>query len=155
MIGRAAVHSHKQRIDAAFKRASAIESDFELQADFACYLCILISGFLEKATQELLQEYCHGASSPAVRGFVERQLKFFTNLNREKLLQLLGHFDQAWRAELDEYIVDEREAAVNSIVDLRNQVAHGRSVGVTYLRAKAYWGPVCDVIGRIEQVCLA
>lgn len=155
MIGRAAVHSHKQRLDATFKRADAVASDLEIQADFARYLCVLVAGFLEKATQELLQEYCRNASSPAVQRFVERQLRFFTNLKRERLLQLVGHFDSDWRTELASYVVDEREAAVNSVVSLRNQIAHGGSVGVTYRGISDYYEHVRDVVSKIDDLCFS
>jgi hypothetical protein len=57
MNGRAEVWRLKQRLDATFERAGRVGSDLELQSDFARYLCVLVSGYMEKAVVELVLEH--------------------------------------------------------------------------------------------------
>src|SRR5207247_931315 len=94
--------------------------DPELQSDLARYLCILVSGFFEKAVIELLVTYARGAGSPALRSHVQVTLERLTNVNKKRLLDVVGSFDAGWRAEYDAFVADEREAALNSVVALRN-----------------------------------
>jgi len=48
----------KQRLDATFERIDEIDSvAIEVQSDFAKYLCVLVSGFLERSIVELVQEH--------------------------------------------------------------------------------------------------
>ena len=46
----------KQRLDATFKRANVVGPDLKLQADFARYLCVLVSGYIERAVVAFVLE---------------------------------------------------------------------------------------------------
>ena len=156
MTGRAEVARLRQRLDATFKRAYTLppDSDPELLSDFARYLCVLISGFLEQAVIELLLEHVRNQASPSIQQHVERRLRQFTNANVQKLLDLFGGFDPDWRLKLEAYLVDEHKDAVNGIVDLKNTISHGKFAGVTLVRAKDYYGRVNRVVDKIADLCL-
>lgn len=154
MNGAAEVARLKQRLDATFSRVSSVSDDPEVQSDFAKYLCVLVSGYLENAVRELVQEHARQQSSPSVQKFVESSTRRFTNANCEKLKQLLGRFDTDWVAQLEISLIDEREEAVNSIVALKNSIAHGRSVGITFVRVKEYYENIQTVVQEIEQLCV-
>ena len=123
MTGRATVSSLRQRLESTFKRVSSIQSDPELQSDFAKYLCILVSGYVESAVRELLLEHSRKHSGPTIQRYVERQTRRTTNFNSERLQQLLGNFDEAWRQDLVAFVVDEKKAALDSVVNLRNNTS--------------------------------
>ena len=101
MTGRAEVSRLKQSLDATFKRAESLTEDPELLSDFARYLCVLISGFLEQSVIELLLEHVRTHSSPSIEQHVERRLRQFTNAKTQKLIDLLGSFDEDWRREME------------------------------------------------------
>ena len=86
---------------------------------------------------------------------VENKTKNFANPNASKIQDLLGSFDPEWRRELERFLVDERKAAVDSIVAQRNIIAHGGSVGLTYIRIRNYYREVQRVIDRVEQICVS
>src|SRR5207302_300181 len=111
-------------------------ADIEVQADFAKYFCILVSGFLENSLIALVLDVAQRRSAPEIALFVERQLDYWTNPNCEKICQLLGDFNPGWRTAVDAYLVDERKAAVNSLVALRHRIAHGESVGTSLAQVK-------------------
>ena len=129
MTGLAEISRLKQRLDSTFKRANNIGQDAELQSDFARYLCVLVSGYIEKALIELVLEHARQRGAPTLQRFVEQQTtKRFNNPNASRVQELLGSFDTGWQKEIEKFLIDERKDAVDSIVALRNAIAHGGSV---------------------------
>lgn len=153
MNGRAEVWRLKQRLDATFQRVGQVATDPELQSDFARYLCVLLSGYLEEAVSELLLEHSRRSAAPSVQRFVESRTRRLTNLNSQRLQELLGSFDPDWRKDLEQFVVDERKDAIDSIVNLKNIIAHGQSVGVTYTRVRGYYQQIQTVVERVANLC--
>jgi RiboL-PSP-HEPN len=152
MRGRIEVHSLRQRLNAAFARAPHPSTDPQLQADFAKYLCVLVSGFLEKAIASLLIARAEDKASPDVASFVEFSLGRWQNPNSERLLQLLGSFDTEWRRALEANLADEVRAAIDSVIALRNQIAHGANVGTTLSQIKSYYAHILKVVDQVADL---
>ena len=151
MIARKNIHQLKSRLDSTFDRARKI-SDPELQSDMARYLCILVSGYLETATVEWFLHHAREGSRPTIQKFVESRLSGFTNANAQKLLSLLATWNQDWHDEMLEFLVDEKKDAIDSIIALRNSIAHGQWVGVTLVRVSAYYSEVEKVVLKIGDL---
>lgn len=154
MIGKAEVARQRQQLDATFKRAAGLGADAELLSDFARYLCVLVSGFLEQAVIELLIEYVRTHSDNRVQQHVEQRLRQLTNLRAQRLIEVLGNFDPDWRRDLESFLVDEYKDALNGIVDLRSTIAHGRYAGVTMTRVQNYYDRIKTVVERVSQLCV-
>ena len=155
MTGRAEVSRMKQRLDATFERVKGVSYDPELQSDFAKYLCVLVSGYIERAMVELVLEHAREKGAPTLLRFVEQRTRTFTNANASRIQELLGSFDPAWRQELEENIlVDEWKDAVDSVVSLRNTIAHGGSIGLTFNRIAEYYRRANHVMAQIETLCV-
>ena len=84
---------------------------------------------------------------------INGRLRRFTTANSQRIQDILGSFDPDWREDLGNYLVDERKAAVDSIVDLRQTISHGRYAGVTLAGVKAYYAQVKDVVDHIADLC--
>jgi hypothetical protein len=153
ITGRNQVIRVRRRLDQTFARIGSVSGDVELQGDFAKYLCILVSNYVENAVAELVLEYVRRRAAPPVVNYVERQLSRFTNPNVRKICDLLGGFEADLRREFESFVVDEREAAINSIVAIRNQIAHGESAGVSYARIKSYYDAANDVVDHLASLC--
>jgi len=137
----------RQRLDAAFNRAKLLGSaDFELQADFARYLCILVSGYIETSVAEITMEYCRNRAQPNVSNYASRELSRLQNLKAERLLQVVGAFSPEWREEIENYIDGRRKDALNAVIDLRNKIAHGESVTLTYSRIREYDAAIQEIV---------
>lgn len=152
MSGRGEVHRLRSRLDATFARAPDPTADPEFQADFAKYLCILVSGYLESALCALLLGYAQSRSSREVASFVERQLGPWTNPKAEKIIDLFGSFNQDWRDNLTAYLVDQRKDSVNSLVALRHKIAHGESVGTSLSQIKSHYRNANEVISHVSDL---
>ena len=153
MTGRAEVARRRQQLDATFDRARGLDADPELLSDFARYLCVLVSGFVEQATIELLIEYVRIRSDPRIQSYVECRVRRLSNLNTPKLINVLCSFDQEWRSKLEMFIVNEYKDALDGLVDLRNTVAHGGYAGgVTLSRIDGYYVRIKKIINRIADL---
>ena len=153
MIGRAEINRLKQKLDATFNRVDFVGDNLELKSDFAKYLCILVSGYLERSIVEIVQDHARRCGAPTLQRFVEQKTKRFTNANSHKILELLGSFNQDWRNQIDEFLKDDLKDAVDSIVALRNAIAHGNSVSLTYQRISDYYRRVQTVVQEIADLC--
>lgn len=149
MSGRHEVHRLRSRLDATFARAPGPTAEPEFQADFAKYLCVLVSGYLESALCALLLAYSQSRSTPEVASFVERQLGPWTNPKAEKIIDLFGAFSQNWRDDLTTYLVDQRKDSVNSLVAIRHKIAHGESVGTSLSQIKAHYAAINELIEHV------
>jgi hypothetical protein len=69
----------------------------------------------------------------------------------ERILDLINRFSPQWAENLRVSTEGRLKDAVDSVVDLRNQIAHGRSVGVTYVRIKDYYGRITEVIDLVDK----
>jgi len=152
MNGRAEVSRLRNRLDAAFARAPAPTADLEFQADFAKYLCVLVSGFFENAIVTLILHYVEQRSAPEIASFVERQLDRWTNPNAEKIITLFGSFDADWRTALEGFLVDQRKDSVNSLVALRHKIAHGESVGTSLSQVRAHYKTILEVTDYLANL---
>lgn len=152
MNGRAEVSRLRARLEATFARIPSSSTDLEVQADYAKYLCVLVSGFFENAIVALILHYVEQRSAPEITGFVERQLDRWTNPNAEKIATLFGFFNPEWRATLEAYLVDERKDSINSLVALRHKIAHGESVGTSLSQVRAHYKAILDVVDRLAEL---
>jgi hypothetical protein len=154
MTGRQEVSRLKNRLDATFGRGKLLAtSDIETQADFARYLCVLVSGYLERSVAELVLEHARRTGGPTLQRYVESRTRRFANANCQRLKELLGSFNPDWSTRLDSVLVDEFKDAVDSLVALRHAIAHGDSAGVTFHRVADYYASIQMVIEEIADLC--
>jgi hypothetical protein len=154
MTGRAEVKSMQQRLDATFRRIDEAGLESEVQSDFARYLCVLVSGYLEKAVYELVLEHARKNGTLSLQRFVDHRTKRFTNASSGKIKDLLGEFNPEWGEQIETYIDGEIRDGINAVVDLRNNIAHGGSVGVTYRTISDYYTRVKKAVGYIADLCV-
>lgn len=155
MTGWAEVDRLRKRLDATFERTRDVDLNTELQSDLARYLCVLVSGYIEKAIVAIVLEHARQRGAPTLQHFVAKKTEYFTNPNTSKIQDLLGSFDPEWQRKLEEFLVDEPKVAVDSIVALRNKIAHGGSVGLTYSRICDYYKQAQRVIDKVAKLCLS
>lgn len=139
------VVAHRARLDAAFQRAKGV-NNLQLQADLARYLCVLVAGYLEQATRQILGDFAVRKAHPQIGRYVERRLTFFTNANSQKLCTLVGDFDAGARIRLEAFLEGERKDAIDSVVANRHEIAHGRDVGLTLIRITEYDRHVSEAV---------
>ena len=155
MSGLQEVSRIKQRLDATFDRVGTINPEsLELQSDFAKYLCILVSGYIERAIVEIVQEHARRNGSTTLQKFVEANTNKITNLNPQKIADFLGNFSKEWGHEIKEFLSGDQRAAIGAIVSNRHQIAHGRESEITYNQVRYYYQKSQNLIDRVQKLCL-
>ena len=146
----------QQHLDSLFKKISDIQrispDDFELQAHWAGYLCVLVSGFLENSIGTIYIEYAKKKATPQIVNFVEKYFEKFQNPNMDKIFQLMASFDKEWGKQFKSRTEGEIQDAVNGILNLRHKIAHGKSVGISYVTIKNYYESSKKLLGVIEDI---
>ena len=144
---------YKQRLDNLFGQISVFSGNPELQSQWARYLCVLASGFLETSICAIYNKFTRQSASPQVANFVKCELDGFQNPKMGKILELTRAFNPQWADKLETATEGELKDAVNSIVANKNLIAHGRDVGITYTRIKNYYEEAIKVVDLIEKMC--
>jgi hypothetical protein len=147
------VWRRKQQLEHLFKQIAKLKGDDELVAHWSRYLCVLVCGFIEVAVFEIYSEFARDKAQGFVANYVQKQLSRFQNPKMEKILTLAGSFNGLWRDKLKKATDGELKDAVDSIVNNRNNIAHGRNSDITYGRIKEYFEKAVKVIDVLEDLC--
>ncbi len=145
--------SYKNRLDNLFTKISILTGDLELQAQWARYLCVLVSGFLEMSICASFNQLARSNASPNIANFVKCQLDSFQNPKMGKITELTRTFNSEWANELEKETAGKLRDSVDSIVANRHLIAHGRDVSITYTRIKTYYDDAIRVIEIIQDIC--
>ena len=147
------VHAYKDRLDYLFDQASEFSDNPELLAHWANYLCVLVSGFVEVAMREIYYQYAKGRTDPSILNFVKRQLASVNNPKMKKVKEVTAWFSPDWAKQLESQLSDEHVAALNSIMDNRHNIAHGRSSDISYIELKKWYSRIIQLVDEIESLC--
>lgn len=144
------------RLRALINQTGLATEDIELQGHWGRYLCVVAAGFVENGLQTIYSEYAVNSASGPVARFVNSRLETVYNPNAQRFIDLAGSFNATWREELEEYFQRDdgsRKEALDSIMNNRNQIAHGKSVGITVHRVREYIERCVEVLEFVEDQC--
>lgn len=145
------VHAEKSRVLAIFSLASNIR-DIQTQAHFARYLAVTLCGLLETSARTLVLEYAKRTANPKTANYCSSTVIGFTNPNCEKLQTLVGRFSPNWRLETEGFLDGSTGAAVDSVKNIRDNVAHGINHGVTLANVTKYRDEIIKTIDFLEDL---
>lgn len=145
---------HRRLIWLLEQAASFDNSQLELQAHWARYLCVLSAGFLENALTEVYSEYAKACASVNVANFVSARLSRIQNPKAGRFLETAQGFDKSWGHGLDEFLsLGGRREAIDAIMSNRHLIAHGKDSGISLIRVKEYLKKSVEVVEFIEKQC--
>jgi hypothetical protein len=107
--------------------------DPEEQADWAKYLSVLVSGYLEQALKEILFEFAAMHDANRLQQYIAGTWPESRNMKTSNIKEILNHFDQSWATRFDEWIAagDQYKSELNSLIASRNDIAHGKEANTT------------------------
>ena len=121
----------KERIENLLKKTSDIINDDEINSHFLNYICVLISGYLEKELENIIEEYkkskhCKSHECKDTIGSMRKiqNAKWysirpvFTNID-DKILNELKNSNQDFELTIN---------SIDNIVKTRHKVVHGKDV---------------------------
>ncbi|WP_414528732.1 HEPN domain-containing protein [Nodularia chucula] len=143
--------AHRQKIDNLFEKVACFIEP-EIKSEWSKYLCILVSGFIEESLRVLLEEYCKNKASPNIQKFVTKQIESITNCKTSRITEILGKFSPIWQSEFTNKIGNEIKDSIDSVVINRHQIAHGKSVGMSYHSVSNWYKNVKKAVEILEEV---
>jgi hypothetical protein len=123
-------HIYSARLAALAKKTP---SEPEEQADWAKYLSVLVSGYLEQALKEILLEFAGQQKAVRLQSYITGTWPESRNMKPGNIKAILNHFDPNWAVQFDEWI-DTREqyrSEITSLIASRNDIAHGKEANTT------------------------
>lgn len=144
----------KSVVDNTFARASALHTAIDplsqVHSDMAKYLCVLVSSYLDAAVHQLLLDHCLDQVGPRPQRYIESQFDRLNNANTNKILGLLQQFDSNWHDQAEQHLVGGLKDSIDSLVNVRNGIAHGRDTGITFQRISDYYSQVRQVVTYLD-----
>jgi uncharacterized protein YutE (UPF0331/DUF86 family) len=145
-LARTEITKLRKSLDDVISRADNVV-ELELRADMARYACLRLTGFLEQALITSATQLVKTQSSGSPQTFALSHLQKSFNPRSEAILKHVERFKTEWRDEFEQLLSeDEGSQHLNSLVGIRNQIAHGQSQGVSIERVKEYRKTVDEVV---------
>jgi hypothetical protein len=145
------IHNEIHKLDHLFKVVAKI-NDEEIKAHLSKYLCVLTSGLIENSIRILLSDCAKKKSHPYIGNYVNKKIDRLTNLKHNNIIELLQLFSDSWSEKYRNDITDEQKAAIDSVIDNRHSIAHGRNIGLTFVTIQKYYKDTKAVIQILESI---
>lgn len=142
-------HSYRARLDGLAEKTPAEPDE---QADWAKYLSVLVSGYLEQALKEILLEFADQHDANRLQNYIEATWPESRNMKTANIREILNHFDQGWGASFDQWIEqgDQYKSEINSLIASRNDIAHGKEANTTNVTLRSTRNRLRIVLELVE-----
>ena len=151
---------YRARIQSLIERppisGGGVGSELEVQAHWAKYTCVLISGFIEQAIKEIILEHASATAAPRIRRYVEGTWPSSRNMKCDAISEILINFDETWSRKFSFWIGEgERKKEINEIIKWRNDIAHGKEANtnnVTIGSVRTKFEIACELVDFLESL---
>lgn len=134
------------------KSAAATAIDFELQAHWSRYACVLAAGLLENAVVDLYSDFASRNAQKPVADFAAVQIAKIQNPKTIRFVEVARSFKSSWADDLEKFVEQNgRKEAIDAIMANRHQIAHGRDSNITVASVSKYLDKAEEVLEFIEK----
>ena len=139
-------------IDSARNDAASSQLSEENKAWLAQLMTIWASGYLEAMCRDAVLEYTRKRANPKIVNFVRWRLERLPNPKMKMILNLVQKLDSDVADDLRDFVDESISESVNSIVGLRNRIAHGRSATISIGRIAEYFDNARRFARKMEEL---
>lgn len=119
-------------IDLSLRKAQSFTGEPEIAAYLSGYLVVMICGIYEDCLEYLMVERASSGGDAEVQNFVKITLaNSFRNPTFGTLVGALNKFSPTYGEAIQRQIKKSAREALDSIVENKNSIAHGKSISVT------------------------
>jgi len=141
------------KIIVKIRTIQAIGSSPDLNSMLDSYLVVFISGVYEDCIECLFNEKASKSQDPQVQNFVGQIVKNqFRNPNYDNIKRFLSYFSQSYVQNLNLLVPDASRVAITSIVNNKNQVAHGSISNATLLDLKNWHQKAIVIFEKLDRI---
>lgn len=120
------------------------------------YVVVVCSGAIECEFKSIVADFVSVRCSVQVNNYLDLNIRQApTNPYSDNIKKLLKKFDDNWAAQFGQHIQvtpKQNIDALKSLVDNRNQVAHGHQISTTFNDVVKFYCRSRNVIGILEKV---
>lgn len=144
----------EKKLDELAEQISKLENADVVKSHLAKYFCVLVSGYLENVIKDSINEFHSGTCKKETGKFISSRVRNITNLDDDKLVNLLEAFSDSWGADYKAQRTDRMATALNSVYAQRNKIAHGDSYNsnITYTFIAEYYAEVKGVVSILRAI---
>lgn len=139
-------------IDSARNDAASSQLSDATRAWLAQLMTIWASGYLEAMCRGAVLEYTRKRADPKVVNFVRWSLDRLPNPRMDNILSLVQRLDRDVADALRDFVDESINESVNSIVGLRNRIAHGRSANISVEQITEYFDNARKFARKMEEL---
>jgi len=141
-------------VDRVLKKCSSTaKDDEELASYLSSYLVVMLSGIYEDCVEHLFSLRAEKAGDPELSSYVRKTLHAsFRNPKFEKIVEVLGKFGKHYADELKNGVQDRNKQALDSIVNNKNQIAHGGRSQVTLGEVLDFHHNTLPIFEALEKI---
>ncbi len=137
---------------------SVIESskkseDLLVEAKLVEYGCIEMVGFFDREIKKLIFNFCEKEkTNQYITNYVEKTLDKSSNFKTDLLINLLKKFNTQWGEEIKKHFDHIAKEQVNSLITVRNSLAHGEEIRITKQKLEEYSEGVSSFIEKVGEI---
>lgn len=133
----------------SFSNLSALEESY-----LAKFLVVFICGIYEEAIEIIINEKIARCNIPEATRYVSHNLeRHFQNPKIQRIKALLSEFNTNWEKTI-KVLSSQAKLALDSIVENKNNLAHGLSSNITLSEIIRYYNDSKIVIETIDNIVL-
>jgi RiboL-PSP-HEPN len=122
------------------------------------YAIIKACGTVEVAFKSIIADHCSRRAKKQVKTYLSRKIKnSSSNPSFENICNLLGDFDKDWKKDFKDKLKacpnhSSLTTSIQSLVDARNEFAHGGSPSVTISDVISYFSDFREVLNILDSI---
>lgn len=122
------------------------------------YSIIRACGTIEMSFKTLIADYCDRRSKRQVKRFIGKRIRDGSaNPSFDMICKFLGEFDEAWKKDFKTNLNSEPnpqalKTSLQSLVDARNDFAHGGNPTISISDVMTYYTNSCRIIEIMDSV---
>lgn len=127
----------------------------EIDSFLAQYLVVLIAGVYEETIEQQVRERVSKLKDAGIVNLVASLVhNSFRNPRYDSIAELLGKFGEQAKSNLKDNALSEDIDALNSIMNNRQAIAHGKDASVTMNDVVAYYAQSKKVIALVNEIIM-
>lgn len=128
--------------------------DLEVRSAFESYLCVRTYAYVETSVRTILLQHVSSVSlDDSVENYVALQLRRQRNLWYSELVKLLNSFSPDWSNLLKSEITDRMRTSLDSVVHIRNRIAHSDDVDISLADMENYFSYCKEIVRLVFNTC--
>lgn len=146
----------EQRLDSLAQDLHSLvdDADLNIQHVFSNHLVLAGAGHVEKSVHDILSEYGRIHGNQAIERFVAKTVLRNNSLNCDKIKSVSDQFDPEWWRQIEQTTSSEERDSVDSLKNLRDQIAHGHHNGTGFNTVNGYLKNAKTFIQKFSLVVL-